>query len=482
MKKQTQYATPMKSRKEQAPRSMAFDFNWYAGYLPNPDVILRQTGQTQKVYETILTDDQVTSVINSRLSGTRNKMWQIDKGNASARVYKYVKENFEYINVYKTITEMGKALQYGYVPFELMYKPENGQIKLESIVSKPSYWFRFDLENKLLFITKNNHNGENVNDDKFIIVKHGDSYENPYGEALLSKCYWPTSFKKAGLKNFLKFTEKYATPMIIGKNPKSRQSNADSELLDLLDRLHSDAVAVIPENVTVEILEAQGKSSSSDIYNNFINYMDSQISKVWLGHSAAADSTSGKLGNENMAEQVRDDLIKSDSRMIENGFNDVIEKLVKINFGDVPRPVFQLYEKEDVDQDVANRDATLSGMGVKFTKEYYINTYNFQETDFEVTEPETKEDGKDDIKKDKEYSEAGQDVIESVEGDNELSAEIIKPFLDMINESNDFSELLEKSKVIWKDIDTKKLEDVLRKAIFSSSIVGQNDSDIEVKE
>jgi hypothetical protein len=155
-----------------------------------------------------------------------------------------------------------------------------------------------------------------------------------------------------------------------------------------------------------------------------------------------------------------------------NGFNDIIYKLVRVNFGDVPCPVFQLYEKEDVDQNIANRDATLNGIGVKFTKEYFINTYNLTEDDFDLSDVTS--DVVEEPKDVKEFAEAGQDVIESF--DNDLSAEIIKPFLDMIDNSADFSELLEKSKVIWKDIDSKKLEDVLRKAIFSASIVGQNDN------
>ena len=43
------------------------------------------------------------------------------------------------------------------------------------------------------------------------------SYTDPYGESILSRCYWSVFFKKDTIKFWSTFTEKYGMPYLWGQ-------------------------------------------------------------------------------------------------------------------------------------------------------------------------------------------------------------------------------------------------------------------------
>jgi hypothetical protein len=93
----------------------------------------------------------------------------------------------------------------------------------------------------------------------------------------------------------------------------------------------------------------------------------------------------GKLGNEDAAMRVRDDVVMADKRLVEKTFNELISKVNLVNFGEDGGTKFILYEEQEVDKTIAERDQILKNMGVQFTKDYYKKVYYLDETDFEIT-------------------------------------------------------------------------------------------------
>ena len=65
---------------------------------------------------------------------------------------------------------------------------------------------------------------------------------------------------------------------------------------------------------------------------------------------------------------------------------DLIDWICDLNYGpDVERPLFELYEEEEVDQKLATRDKTLTGTGqIRFTKQYFQTAYGFGDDDIEM--------------------------------------------------------------------------------------------------
>ncbi|EKD68586.1 MAG: hypothetical protein ACD_47C00537G0001, partial [uncultured bacterium] len=127
------------------------------------------------------------------------------------------------------------------------------------MLGKPPEWFYFSQQNELLFRSKANITGEAIPPKKFLLPVHQWSYNNPYGMALLSSCFWPVTFKKGGLKFWVMFTEKYGMPFIIAKQPRGIGEDETTKILEMLDNMVQDAIAVIPDDTTLDFQTPESK-------------------------------------------------------------------------------------------------------------------------------------------------------------------------------------------------------------------------------
>lgn len=139
--------------------------------------------------------------------------------------------------------------------------------------------------------------------------------------------------------------------------------------------------ALIPNDSSVEIHEASGKSSSVDAFDKLLKECKSGINIALLGQ----DQTTDKETNHASASaglEIADDIRDGDRRIVEAAFNELIEWVVELNFGDVACPKFELFENEEAGtKERAERDSMLSGAGVKFTPQYWKRTYGLEDGD-----------------------------------------------------------------------------------------------------
>ena len=134
---------------------------------------------------------------------------------------------------------------------------------------------------------------------------------------------------------------------------------------------------LIPSSLILEIQEAN-KSSSAAIYEQLIDKMNAEISKAILGQTLTTEiGSTGSYAASNTHMGIRQDIIDSDKKLVEQTINQLIQWIYEINFSNAEIPVFELYQEEDVDLALAQRDKILFDSGVKFTKEYFIKTYGF---------------------------------------------------------------------------------------------------------
>jgi len=74
----------------------------------------------------------------------------------------------------------------------------------------------------------------------------------------------------------------------------------------------------------------------------------------------------------------------SDKKIVERTHNQLIKWIWEINFGVGEIPKYSMFEEEDVNTALAQRDEILVKQGVKFAKSYYIENYGLDDGDFEV--------------------------------------------------------------------------------------------------
>ena len=240
-----------------------------------------------------------------------------------------------------------------------------------------------------------------------------------------------------------------------------------------------DAIAVIPDDSSVEIQEAN-KSSSAEIFEKLIDKMNGEISKAILGQTLTTEiGSSGSYAASNTHMQVRQDIIDADKKLVERTINQLLQWIYQINFSSAEVPVFELYAPEDVDLTLAQRDKILSETGVKFTKEYFIKAYGFDEEDFDIREDIIPATPAFSEFKESEPTIPGQEEVDKLFqflSDTELSKQaqqMLSPLIALFENCEDFDEAYEL--LTDKNLHSKKLEQSLQKAMFLCELQGRKD-------
>jgi phage gp29-like protein len=490
-------------------------------YLPDPDPVLRKNGQDVKVYHEIMQDPHVFSCMEQRKAKTLSMEWELNRGGSKSRNAKFIQGilDDDDFNLFSLMEQMLDSIAYGFTPLEIYWETVGNYYVPVKVIGKPVEWFLFDDFNVMKFRSKAQPvYGEELPDRKFLCAQHKSTYYNPYGERVLSRCFWPVTFKKAPEKWWIRFLEKYGSIFPVGKLPRNLMGEGSTEqekLLDLLENLIEDGVAVIPDDSSVELQESANKSATTGIYKERCEYSNTEISKAILTQTLTTEiQGKGSYAASNTHSDMLTHLALKDKRIIEQEMNKLISWIYELNFTDTDYPRFTMYLPEDVDKDLADRDRQLKDIGVKFNKEYFVNNYNLSPEEFDIAEeapivsepaqtsnsknidvPGTgtasniSDDFSEKTTKGKNiwqriiqlFSENDQeekpsvDVLTNSIPDEVLQQQmekLLKPVFDMIKSGSSMKEVNNKLAELYPDMDTKDLETLLAKMFFISNLAG----------
>jgi len=371
-----------------ATRQRSPDFSALGLYLPNPDPILKKQGKDVKVYTDLLSDALVGGSVRRRKAGIVKMEWRVERGRASSRITKLCEQVLRELDLRRLMRETLQAPLLGWQPLEVTWAGGQGAMVPVAVEAKPAQWFHFDAEAQLRFKSREApFDGELLPARKFLVPAQDASYANPYGFADLSMCFWPTVFKRGGLKFWVTFTEKFGTPWLVGKVPRSTGKKEQDALLDQLEAMVQDAVAVIPDDASVNVVESSGRTASAELYERLLMFCRSEISIALLGQNQTTESNSNRA-SATAGLQVTEDLRDADARLVEATVNQLLRWVVDLNEGEAASaPTFELYEQEEVDKLQAERDEILVKAGAKLTPAYFKRTYDLEDGDLDETPP-----------------------------------------------------------------------------------------------
>lgn len=389
--------------------SRQFALGGYTGFfnlLPDPDPILRKLGQDQTVYKDLLADDQVGPLFNRRKNLTKSLDWNIEQGDAGDAEVELCEKTFKLLEgngckVKDIIDQTLNPIGFGYSIFEINWGFVDGKWYPVSVWEKPREWFFFDGKNQLRFRSMGNPEGiviigpeaDPKVSAKFILLQNCPTYENPYGDKALSRCFWPVTFKRGGLKFFSIFIEKYGMPFLFGKLPRGAKPEDHSDLLSKLNNMVQDAVGTGPDDSSLQLLEVAG-TQSAEIYEKYLQRCDNSISKALLLNALSTDiqKTGARAASETGATTIEGDIGQTDQDFPVAFFNELFKRVIDLNLGTGKYPTFEVNEIEDANKDFAERDKTITeafstaGQKIKRTKTFLINNYNYKEDEFEIEE------------------------------------------------------------------------------------------------
>lgn len=478
-----------------ATRLAAGDMTSFFGLLPNPDPVLRQMGQNIRVYRNLLADPAVMGPRRRRI-GALVKMergFDTDKSKRTpVRVLKALEDVFSRLNIDRFIRDWIDGAFMGYRVSEVMWGNANGLVVPVDVIAKPSEWFGFEPEDvSLRFRPRGSITGQPVPERKFVVVGKMRSWENPYGEPDLAACFWPVTFKRGGMKFWMTFTEKYGMPWAVGKLPRQATQPDVDDLADKLDRMVRDAVAVVPDDSSVEFMSVTG-SFNADLFERLLMFCRSEISIALLGNNQSVEMQSNKASAQ-AGQEIEEDLRDDDAAMIADGFNQLTRWICEVNFPGVVPPVYAFWGKEEVDDVQATRDQKLKLAGVNFTNEYWKRTYDLQDGDLAEPTPPGQpgnalpglpginpdeaasfaEGGADQVPPDQEAIDA---AIEQLPADAIQAAmkTMLMPAIKAIEGASTPDEVRQALQDAWPEIDTSAIEQLMTRAYFVSDLVGRD--------
>jgi phage gp29-like protein len=468
---------------EIATRERSMDFYGLGMFLPNPDPVLRNNGQDIRIYRELAYDAHVRSCIKSRKSGVRKLLWDIDRGTTKSKISNFIFDLLsQRLSVHRLINTIINAPLYGYQPLEINWAYENGYFIPAEVKGKPPEWFQFGQNGELLFISRGNLQGEPVPAEKFIVAVQDEAYENPYGIADLSACFWPLTFKKGGLKYWVTFTEKFGMPWPVGKYAPGTSEPQKKEMLDMLERMVQDGIAIIPSNAQLEFMELKGGSANSDIYEKLVQFCNSEISKALLGQTLTTEiNGTGSYAASQTHNAVRQDIIDDDKALVCETIQKIIDRTVGFNFGDAERPQFSMYAEEDVDLTLSERDKNLTDGGrVKLKKPYYMRAYGLKEDEVDVSDAVQATPGA--VQFSSEISArpgSGQAAIDELGGafsqetQNDMMEKYLEPVISMIEKADSLEDVKKKLPEMYSKLDSDALRMVFEKALLLSTAMGK---------
>jgi phage gp29-like protein len=380
-----------------ASRNRSPDFTALGMYLPNPDPILKKMGKDAAVYRDLKSDASIGGPIRRRKAAVKAMEWRIvdsvqgqtgRKGNqkASPRAMMLAQDTLGQIDLDTALSEMLDAPLFGWVPMEIIWERIEGALLPARLVGKKQEWFHFDPDGLLRFRSREApFYGEELKPRKFLIPRQDASYDNPYGFADLSMCFWPATFKRGGLKFWVTFAEKFGTPWIVGKQPRSAGAKETDDLLDQLEAMVQDAVAVVPDDSSVDITQAGGKSDAAGAYKELLMFCRSEINIALLGQNQSTEASSTHA-SATAGLEVTQDLRDGDARLVEASVNKLLRWVTDLNEGEAaPAPRFELFEEEEVSEVQAKRDQALHQAGARFSPAYWKRAYGLQDGDIDET-------------------------------------------------------------------------------------------------
>ncbi|SHF88082.1 DUF935 domain-containing protein [Vibrio gazogenes] len=185
----------------------------------------------------------------------------------------------------------------------------------------------------ILLISEEAPNGAPLVPYKFMIhtprSKSGSVWRNGLAR-LVAVMYMLKSFT---VRDWWAFAEVFGIPVRVGKYGANATVDDIQTLVNAIGSIASDAGAVIPESMKIEMIETAKGNGGNTLFENMVRWCDEQISKAVLGQTMTADNGSSQA-QANVHNEVRLDIAAWDARQLESCINEYLVKpFIILNWG-----------------------------------------------------------------------------------------------------------------------------------------------------
>jgi phage gp29-like protein len=359
----------------------------YTKLLTPDDTVLQIKGGNYDLYRETLRDAGCAGPFAQRRLAVTKCEWTVQAGggeNASAldkAAADWMREQLQELEWDRITDGMLYARWYGHAVAEALYQPDlvEGKVTLADIRVRDRARFMYANDRGPPFVyNPTRAKWERLPPRKMWTLSTGaDHDDSPYGLGLGHYCYWPVFFKRNNIKFWLVFLEKFGMPTVVAKMPVGKYDvvTERNKVMAAIRAMASETGVVLPEGTEFDFVTA-ARSGTQD-YDTMRKAMDEDLARIIIGQTASSQGTPGKLGNEELQGEVKNDLVKADADLVCGSFNRTLGRwLTEWNFPGARTP--QVWRVVDPPEDLdhrAERDSKIFSLGFEPTPEYIEETY-----------------------------------------------------------------------------------------------------------
>lgn len=247
----------------------------------------------------------------------------------------------------KMVYDALDAIAKGFSAIEIMWDTSGMPWRPASYVWKDPRWFRYDRvtgRELRLLDEENPAEGVPLDPNKWIIHEPQLKSGLPIRGGLALPIAYYHLIKSFDVASWIAFVETYGYPLRLGKYGRDATKEDLAVLQRAVRNLGRDVGAVMPDNMTLDVIAGVQQGSSVDYYQKLAEWVDKQAAVGVLGQVATTEGTPGRLGSDDAQQKVRQDILRSDSRQLSATLQrDLVEPYVNLNWGRQPAyPQLQL--------------------------------------------------------------------------------------------------------------------------------------------
>ena len=457
-------------------------------WLPDPDPVLRKTGDGIQVLRDLTADDKVISSIQLRKLGTlKKKDYTYTPGHAedkeadaeSKRMRDMLADDLENVDLYNLFSQILDAPYYGMSPVEPIWEARAGYYRIKDLKPRPPEWFGFTAGHEMYF--RGGSGMEGIPFGKLVTARHFPEATNPYGLRLLSRCLWPVAIKKGGIKFWTMLCEKFGLPWVIGKAPSGALEAERRLIASQLAAMVQDAVAVVSSGTEVDVHGFEAKSGS--LHPDLVKYMDAAIARVLMLQTLTSEvGDRGSYAAASVHEEVLNDCREADETLLVTFMNDLAWTYTRLNSAAALSPTFAFIEPEDYAAQ-ADLDAKLHGVGVRFRKVHFSRHYGLAEDEFDLdatpkpTPGRTDDDGVVDLAAGGGFTPDQQAIEDLVARISPEAAEALsgneRLLIQAVLDSESYDEAFQKILDLYPQLTVDTLQDLMERVLLNAGLFGQ---------
>lgn len=470
--------------------------------LPNPDPILRKAGKDAEVFDAIQSDAHVMGelrLIRADLTRFKHNLKPGGKTRKDKRAHELCQTFLDRAPAPMTrwpdvIWNTGTAPFRGLSVHEIVWERQGDLLMPEKLMDRPTRRFAFDPDGALRLLTRDAPlYGVPAEDAYFMVNRHMPSYDNPYGVALFSSCFWPYTFKHAGFRWFVKFCERFGIPFPVGTYPMGATDDQVRTLEEALAELLEAGYAAIEDGGDIDIKEATGASGGGKLaQQQLVDACNAEMSKALSSQTLSSEQT-GATGARAAAETHRGrsiDVNECDRDGIAYAFDHLWRLITLFNVGpDAAPPTSEFMNEEAASKDRAEVYKIWESMGGKGSRKSAAEDLGIQLADdndeadqFAPPAPAPVDRNTDpaglqsaqfarmeDVAPD-------QDAIDEAEFSGDLqgiATELLKPLFARVKDGVSPEELLADLANLYPDLKDQALQDLTARVLFVGEVWGR---------